>query len=82
MDFFKIPVLVFLAFSMGLCLWLVFRPTAAQRYFADGLEKQGQSLGLSVARWLRSVPTWVVSVWGVVALGIEVATALFIIFLV
>ena len=82
MDFYKLLPLAILALSMAICLWLVFRPSAAQRYFADGLEKQDRPLSLSTAKRLRGVPTWAVRCWGVVALGLGILIAVAIIFFV
>ena len=82
MDLYKIPVLMLLAVSMGMCSWLMFRPSMAQRYFADRLEKQDQPFTVDIARRLGSVPVWGVRVWGLIALGLEIFTAWAIIFLV
>lgn len=82
MDLYKIPALIGLGLSSLVAAWLVIRPDAARLYFAQGFERQATPLHQAVGRFLRRTPSWAVSLWGGLAICIEVVIAACIVFVV
>jgi hypothetical protein len=81
MAFEKIPALVILLVSLGVCVWLMLQPTRARDVFAASCEKQGSAFGVELARRIRSTPPWAVRLWGTFALLWDIGVILSVIYL-
>lgn len=82
MQVYKILPVVTLAPSFVICAWLVLRPSALQRYFAERFEQQGQPLSAAITKGLWGVPPWAIRIWGAFAFVAEIFIVLAIIYFV
>lgn len=82
MALYKIPVLLIIAVSVGISLWLVLQPSTARESLIGGLDRSKESFAVEVTKRSRSVPLWAVRLWGLFSLGALAFTIWAVVFLV